>query len=321
MKALAVLLTTIILGACGSRGDSKGTSAVTAESAVVPAATTAVTESARASTQPAPAVGSVQVDYFDPSRPTPSRGTDSGHPGRTLTTEVRFPANADLTPVPGPHPLVVFAHGNASSASVFADLLDDIARAGFVVAAPEMPGESTALPGPPVESDLAEEPCDLIFIADAVRNGPPPVVQGFVSPGPVGLAGQSDGATAAAFAAYSPLSCGATDVGAVVALSANDVPLAASRSAPSPTLLAVTGTADEVNPPSHTRALWSHVPAPAWLLTVDGGNHLSTFTTDTDRAGIDDVITEVLRLSLGADPDAGARLARLGGGRLHLQSR
>jgi hypothetical protein len=57
-----------------------------------------------------------------------------------------------------------------------------------------------------------------------------------------------------------------------------------------PTLLAATGTADEINPVSNTETLWLHVPGPAWLLTVQGGTHLGTFTSDPDRPRVDAVI-------------------------------
>jgi predicted dienelactone hydrolase len=73
-----------------------------------------------------------------------------------------------------------------------------------IVAAPELPGESAALVGSPSESDLANEPCDLEFVADSVEHEPPAGLAGAVARAPLVFAGHSDGATAAAAAGYSP---------------------------------------------------------------------------------------------------------------------
>ena len=124
---------------------------------------------------------------------------------------------------------MVFGHGYRARVDTYAALLDRIAAAGFVVAAPELPGSSSALPGTPNERDLQQEPCDLRFVADQLQHGSSsdPAVAGSVGSGPVALAGQSDGATAAAFAARARLDCPAPAIGAVVAYSAQPVPAAA----------------------------------------------------------------------------------------------
>ncbi len=156
-----------------------------------------------------------------------------------------------------------------------------------MVASPEFPGASSALAGTPDERDLAQEPCDLLFVAGAllaasIPGGP---LAGAIRAGPVALAGHSDGATAAAFAALSLAAgtCGGPRVAAVVAYSARPVPRRAGATAP---VFAVTGSADVTNPPSQTRALFAEAPTPSYLLTSAGDDHAAPPTTSPRRDAI-----------------------------------
>src|SRR6202022_1175714 len=99
-------------------------------------------------------------------------------PGRDLRTTVRWPVSRSGQVAPGGLPLIVFAHGYNVSAATYSVMLDDLTRAGIVVAAPDFPGESTALPGPAVESDLVNEPCDMEFVATALERNPPVPLRG-----------------------------------------------------------------------------------------------------------------------------------------------
>ena len=211
-------------------------------------------------------------------------------------------------PGSGPWPLVVFGHGFDRSASTYDALLERVARSGFVVAAPEFPGSSSALAGTPDEHDLQDEPCDLLYVAGKVQHsfasGP---LAGVVRDGPVVLAGQSDGATAAAFAALTdPVgACGGPRVAGVVAFSADPVPLRPGATA---TVLAVTGSADEINPPAHTRALFDEAPLPAYLLTSAGDDHLQPSTDSSHQLAIDSVVIDYLRATLLGDRAAASRM-------------
>ena len=138
---------------------------------------------------------------------------------------------------------------------------------------------------------------------------------------PLIIAGHSDGATAAAFAAYAS-TCSSVPIRAVVALSPDDVPMTgAFRFGRPPALLAVTGTADEVNPLAHTLGLYQHVPGQAWLVTIDGGSHLGTFTTDPDLARISATIADFVFMTSDGDASARTRLMHVADGRVHLQYR
>ena len=266
-------------------------------------------------------VRTATIELVDPTRRSPARGTVAAHPGRQLRTTLRWPMSATGTVAPGVLPLMVFAHGYATTASTYSTLLDDLARSGVVVAAPELPGESTAYPGPTVESDLQNEPCDLGFVGDWLERHPPAGLAATLTTAPVIVAGHSDGATAAAWAAYVS-SCSSAPIRAVVALSANDVPMTgAFRFGPAPALFAVSGTADEVNPLAHTIALYRHVPVPAWLLTVAGGDHEGTFTTDPDLVRTAGLVADFVAVVTRGDPAARAVLDAAGAGRLVLQSR
>ena len=83
-------------------------------------------------------------------------------------------------------------------------------------------------------------------------------------------------------------------------------------------MLAATGTRDEINPEAQTEQLWLHVPAPATLLTVAGGTHLGTFTTDADRASVDAVIASWIRAN-AVDARAGDGIVVTG--RLRISTR
>ena len=193
----------------------------------------------------------------------------------------------------------MFGHGFAVQAATYGQLLRTVAAAGFVVAAPDFPGSTSAAAGTPDEADLRDEPCDLLYVAahvelEARHAGP---LAGLVARGEVALAGQSDGATAAAFAGLSdrPGTCGGPTVAAVVAFSSDPVPVRPGASA---AVLAITGTADEVNPPIRTRALFAEAPSTAYLLTSLGDSHLGPSTTSPRHAEIATVVVDFLRATL-----------------------
>ena len=66
---------------------------------------------------------------------------------------------------------------------------------------------------------------------------------------------------------------------------------------------------------------WKDGRVASWLVTVDGGNHLGTFTTDPDLTRIDAMIAEFVTMVVRHSADGDARLAQTAGARIHLQSR
>src|SRR5262249_19161457 len=108
-------------------------------------------------------VGVVHHTFVDHTRGTPARGGSPASSSRAIATTIYYPASAVPTeqnpkpsPAPGPFPLLVFAHGYAIDAAAYRPLLHDLAVGGFVVAAPDFPGTSTAHPGSALRSDSLE---------------------------------------------------------------------------------------------------------------------------------------------------------------------
>ena len=308
LATIAVGVLGIGVVACGGRTDA---ARATPTSPTMPPTSTSTSTSNPSPTStsaghPAPAIRTVrriELTFVDPSRSTVARPPLPATGTRVLRTTVFVPS-----PGAGPWPLVVFGHGFDNRVSRYEALLERVALSGFVVAAPELPGSSSALAGTPDERDLRDEPCDLLYVAAKVQHAPASEVPvGLVRGGPVALAGQSDGATAAAFAALTdPVGrCGGPPVAGVVAFSADPVPVRPGAAA---TVLAVTGSADTVNPPAHTRALFDEAPPPSYLLTSAGDDHLQPSTDSPHRQAIDSVVVDYLRMTLLGDRAAAVRL-------------
>ena len=142
---------------------------------------------------------------------------------RTLLTEIRYPIvgtsrspketpNAVPRPRAGGYPVIVFAHGYDVTPDTYAALLDEWARAGYVVVAPFFPDEKssavTAQHGANTEGDLANEPADLTFVTRQVVAASKDLTKGcplahhLVDASRIAMAGQSDGANAVATLAY-----------------------------------------------------------------------------------------------------------------------
>jgi dienelactone hydrolase len=218
---------------------------------------------------------------------------------RTLTTYLRYPAlgSPAATDVPGapaaqtggPFPLVVFAHGFAVTPRTYARLLQSLARAGYVVAAPEFPLSSADAPGGPDESDLINQPSDVSFVisrllAASASAGP---IGGLIDPAHVAVAGQSDGAMTALAVAYSRRFRDRR-VGAALIMSGAEMGgvggFSFGRGAPP--LLAIQGTADTSNEPRFTYAFFAAARRPKYLLRLLGAGHLPPYTRQQPELSI-----------------------------------
>lgn len=202
---------------------------------------------------------------------------------RALVTYVRYPTTGRP-----PYPLVVFGHGFAVTPGLYAALLDAWARAGFVVAAPLFPVENATAPGGPDESDLVNQPGDIRFVisrmlADA-RN-PHSRVYHMIDPRQVAVAGQSDGGETAFAVAYER-SLRDARVSACVVLSGARLPGQPLVLRGAPPLLAVQGTADRINPPTFTNALFREVDRPKFLLWLLGAGHLPPYSTNAKQLAV-----------------------------------
>lgn len=269
-------------------------------------------------------VGSATCTFVDPSRDTEDFVTDTSIPGRRLDTELYYPAlpstttggssstagttagssAARLRPASrhGPFPTIVFAAGYGIDPSSYSELIDSWVRAGFVVVAPIFPDASTAavaaIGGSQAdEEDVPDQPADITFvtrhvIADSAGTGSGcGVLRGMVDRSELGLAGQSDGATAVGILAfvngtvpgtttttYASLSAG-LDYRAVAVLSGqgwgNDT---YSSTASSPAALFVQSATDTCNTPAQAVDLYSALDQPdRWFLAIRSADHLTPY--------------------------------------------
>jgi dienelactone hydrolase len=258
-------------------------------------------------------VGIVRCTFIDSTRSvfdyaTTPPSVRSSH--RTLLTEIRYPISAvtggpNETPGAAPlargggYPVIVFAHGYDVSPDTYAALLDDWARAGFVVVAPFFPDEKfsavTAQNGADTEGDLANEPGDVAFVTRQVlqssNHASPscPVLHGLVNPSHIALAGQSDGANAVATLAYNQgldpqgVSYASLDSGlniqAILILSGQEAP-AQTYAAPagSPPLLMVQSVQDQCNSIRSAVTLYRDVHRDnKWFLELQTAHHLPPY--------------------------------------------
>lgn len=211
-------------------------------------------------------------NFFDASR------------DRRLATVVRYPVSrsgaAGGAGQSAPYPLIVFGHGFAVTPAPYAPLLDAWVRAGYVVAAPTFPLGNENAPGGPNERDLPNQPGDINFVITKMLelsvSGRGPLASMISSH--VAVAGQSDGGDSALAAAFDPATR-ARHIEAAAILSGAEDPFAA-RFTPLPgtPLLAVQGTADEVNLPAETMSYFSAATAPKFLLVLDGAGHQEPYT-------------------------------------------
>jgi predicted dienelactone hydrolase len=237
------------------------------------------------------------VVLVDASRPTVSRGRTLA-PSRTLPTTVAAPATG------GPYPLVLFAHGYQLGPPGYARVIDVIAAAGYVVAAPSFPLADAAVGGSTIDrADIPNQSGDLRFVADQLTAAGSAVVpadlRGRIDGTRVGAVGHSDGAdTVIDLGYHRDRSDGR--VRTVAALSPDAVPLPGGPAA-RPPLLLVHGSADRVTPFSESSALFGRVPVPRWLVTLVGADHLPPVQGAAPwAAALDRAVLAVLDRYVGA---------------------
>lgn len=189
---------------------------------------------------------------------------------RILVTLVRYPTRGHA-----PFPLIVFAHGFATTPARYTALLDSWTRAGYVVAAPVFPVESSTAPGGPDERDLVNQPADVSFVISRLL-----AEHGLVDPTRIAVAGHSDGAETAFSVAYDRRFLDRRVRAAVILSGAAFPGLRVRAAAGSPALLAIQGTQDTTNAPQLTRQLFDAVARPKYLLWLNGQGHMAPYTTE-----------------------------------------
>lgn len=223
------------------------------------------------------AIISDEITFEDRSRPAPDRAGAEDPGPRRLRIMLRRSTTATE-----PLPLVVFAHGYNTTPEAYEPLLDTWAAAGYLVAAPDLPGSTSDLPGTPVR-DLTDQARDLSFVATALLNRYP----ASIDPRRIVVAGHSDGGSAVAliafnsdysdrrFLAYAILSGAKPD----------DVDAASWEPGFSDRRVLITvGDSDEYDNLSAAHTLYDSTTLPATLVIVRGGDHRDIYLDSTPAA-------------------------------------
>jgi predicted dienelactone hydrolase len=229
---------------------------------------------------PGPAIVRIHTFVFvDRSRTI--RLPDGVAEARPLATVVRWPVGG------GPHPLVVFAHGFAVTPADYAPLLQAVASAGYIVAAPIFPLTNARAPGGPDEADLVNQPKDVSFVITRLLalDRSSGVLHGAIEPSRIAVAGQSDGGITALAVAYDARYRDPRVRAAIVMSGARPAGFG-SFPRSGPPLLAMQGTADPLNAPATTQAYFSLAYPPKFLVWLVGASHLLPYTDEQPQLGI-----------------------------------
>ncbi len=259
----------------------------------------------RPSTHPVE-VGLRIITLVDRSRAVHLPGTPAGTTQpRIMPTEIFYPAlgsvrtgdvhNAVAARAAGPYPLVIFGQGFGITPGRYVQLLDALARAGYVVAAPRYPYASKTAQGGENEADQVNQPRDDRFVITqmlAQNANPHTPFNGLINPRRIAVSGQSDGGDAALAVAFDP-ALRDPRVTAAVIFSGAEIPQLGTFTFPAhgPALLATQGSNDRINLPAATGQFFSRAPRPKFLLTLVGAAHLPPYEDQQPQLGIVATVT------------------------------
>ena len=120
-------------------------------------------------------IATARVTFVDETRPTKASGPFAGSRSRRLDTLVWFPAEGEAVAAGGPYPLILYSHGTYGRPDNATHFCEDLARNGYIVAAPAFPLTSsvshTKLPSADV-SDAGRQPGDVSFVIDSLLAHP-----------------------------------------------------------------------------------------------------------------------------------------------------
>ncbi|HXY91267.1 MAG TPA: hypothetical protein VEP49_02220 [Acidimicrobiia bacterium] len=262
-------------------------------------------------------VAHTTLHLVDTTRGSPARGGAPAEPHRALVTTVYYPASeapSDATPEPPPaagrFPLVVFAHGYEIDAAAYAPLLHDLATGGFVVAAPDFPGTSTAYGGAANRADTLEQPADLSFVITSLLHASanPGLLHDTINPDEIGDSGHSDGGVTAAATAYNTC-CIDPRIKAATILTGGAFGFEGQWFPPgTPPVMFVHAVGDEINPYGASTSMFSQAQSPKYLLTVEDGSHLEVFVDPPWEPEVAQAMIAFYDLYLKHDATAEARL-------------
>jgi dienelactone hydrolase len=245
----------------------------------------------------APAVATEELIADDTSRPPPERDGTTDSASRSMRVVLRRPAGKSAA-----RPLIVFAHGYDTEPETYGPLLDTWAAAGYMVAAPELPGSARDLPGRPIR-DIADQARDLSLVLTAVLNHDPDVVDR----NRIVAAGHSDGASAVATLALNSAFHDPRFNTFLVLSGAIPTQVEQGEWGTGPTdgrLIVVVGDHDDYGNAPASQTLFESSTIPGVTIRVLGGDHSRMYLDDTDLAdSVRSMIVHLLDTALDrADP-------------------
>jgi predicted dienelactone hydrolase len=250
------------------------------------------------------AVGRIELELSDATRPTRANGSFPGAPSRALPATLWFPESTN-----GAHPLVVYSHGFMSTRSEAEPTAEDLASHGFVVIAADFPLTSFHAPGGPIRADAVNQPGDVAFLIDTVTGwgaGDRPF-RGEIDLQRIGAAGLSLGGFTTMVAAFHPTRRDPR-ISAAVAIAGRSAMFAPSffSDAEVP-LLTIAGDSDAlVDYAANAASIPDKLAHGGALLTLHGGSHAGFAPQNAGVMRIfgnpDRIACWVLRRRLGAVP-------------------
>jgi predicted dienelactone hydrolase len=190
---------------------------------------------------------------------------------------------------------------------MYSYLLQSLASAGFVVAAPTYP--YTDRSGPLNENDIVNHPADLRYVIGvllASGSSPGSPLSRLIDANEVGVLGQSDGAVVT-LAVAADSCCRDRRVKAAAILSGAELTSFGGSyfTTASPPLLVTQGSADTINPPACSAQLYDDAPQPKYYLDLLGAGHIAPYLDPVrDRQIVVQVIADFFAAELLHRPGA-----------------
>jgi predicted dienelactone hydrolase len=316
--AAALFLLLCATGACGANSVNVAghhhTSSRPSLTTTSGSRTTITTQPPAVATDGTFAVGTTSLNVVEP----PSA---QGEPGRTLPTQVWYPATSQSEgPAPdrtrAPYPLLVFSQGYDLGVSAYSALLEAWATAGYVVAAPTYPHTDPSDPAGLDENDIVNHPADLRYVITTVLDTAQQhssVLSGLVAPNEIGVVGHSDGGDVSLAVAENTC-CRDPRVKAAAILSGAE--LAAfggtyfARGAANASLLVVQGNDDTINYPVCSSQIYDTAGPPKYYLDLLGAQHEPPYVNPwTYQQVIEHVVTDFFDAQLMGQTAAATAMA------------
>lgn len=263
-------------------------------------------------------VASTTMVFTDHSRTTPASNGDPALPYRSLSTLLAFPKAPSVGHAS--FPLIVYSHGFGATAAEALPTLNALASHGYVVAAPDFPLTTPALPGALDLLDYKNQPGDVSFVITQMlklnqsRSSP---IYHRIEVHRIGVVGHSLGAVTTLAVSYNSC-CRDKRIGAAVEMDGElNVPIGPQGQfsgtyfkGHNPPLLAVNGTKDTVAPYAVSTALYRKAPTPKYFLALIGAPH-EGFAMTPWNSTVDKTIVAFLDRYLGSGQSV-ARIKRAG---------